>query len=131
MCFDYFCCPPTDLYSLVLATTAHNELDGNAPSELGRLVNLEDIDISYNKVGGQIPTEYRTLPVLLNLSLRSTVIFGDLDSIFCNRNELPLVTDLESLEADCLIPELTCSCCTICCDNAGSDTDDTCVEQNN
>ena len=106
-------------------------MQGNAPSELGRLGNLIQADMSYNKVGGQIPIEYRTLPELTILNLKGTVIFGDLDPIFCTRDELPLVAVLESLEADCLVPELTCTCCTLCCDNAGSDTDKTCVEQNN
>jgi Leucine-rich repeat (LRR) protein len=125
------CYPRTDLSSLVLATTAHNELQGSVPSELGSLKNLKFLDVSYNRLGGQIPTEYRTLPVLTNLDLKSNVMFGDLDPVFCNRDELPLVTVLESLEADCLVPELKCSCCTICCINAGADTEQTCVAQNN
>jgi hypothetical protein len=104
-------------------------LKGNAPSELGRLGNLKAVDLSYNEVGGQIPTEYRTLPELTDLNLISTVIFGDLNPIFCNRDELPMVSQLESLVADCLVPELTCSCCTVCCDNAGSETDKTCLYQ--
>lgn len=131
MCFDSVCCPRTDLYSLVLATTANNKLTDSAPSELGNLGNLEEFDLSYNSVTGQIPIEYRTLPALTNLNLKATFIYGNLDPIFCTRNELPLVAVLESLEADCLIPELTCNCCTVCCENGGSDTDKSCVEQNN
>jgi hypothetical protein len=112
-----------------------NLLEGEIPSSMGNLVNIITMELGTyckllsmrygtrfenltlftllenNFLTGSIPEAFENMSNLQKLNLHRNYITGDLDSILCNRNE-----SLLELTADCNpdLPEVACSCCTMC-----------------
>ena len=85
----------SDHICLILSSsiTASNLLSGTFPTQLASLVDLEDIYIHKNS------------------------LTGDLSADFCGGNS----RKYSHFVADCdgSTPEISCSCCTLCCDEQG------------
>jgi hypothetical protein len=92
-------------------------MDGKVPSELGRLGNIEVLNLNKNAFNGELPTELADLPELQNFGITGNHFFGNLDAMFCDRPSL--FVEFEAFESDCMLDELTCECCTKCCDDEG------------
>eukprot|EP00980_Cylindrotheca_fusiformis_P006739 scaffold1400_cov137-Cylindrotheca_fusiformis.AAC.17 len=139
---------PTELGRLSLLTSldlSNSSLTGTIPSELGNMSLLTSLDISSNRLVGTIPSDIGNLRqlTLLNLSgntgltgtvpvevgqmesimmayFHSTSITGGLDDLaFCRNRFLGYFI----VWSDCggEIPEVTCVCCTNCCNMYGTD----------
>lgn len=112
------CCVLTQALHFGIYPLAHNELEDRIPVELGRLGNLEEVHLDDNRLDGEIPTVFaEKLPQLRIFYVTNNYIIGNLDGTFCHRPDL--FAQLETLETDCLDEDLTCSCCTKCCDGSG------------
>jgi len=57
------------------------------------------------------------MDMLENFYITDNHIFGNLNETFCQRPSD--FAKFEALEADCLDEEVTCDCCTTCCDDTG------------
>ena len=95
-----------------------NTLTGTIPSELGRLTLLEDFHVASNELTGTVPSTLG-LTNAWSIELNNNSITGSLDSIFCNQSQAAFDA-FDTLKADCngAPPEVDCSCCTVCCDDA-------------
>ena len=116
---------------MCLPLSAKNELDGKIPSQLSELRIAETLHLNDNKLDGTVPIELKNMNQLKTLYLTGNLIFGDVDEVFCKRPDS--FETLSSLELDCLQEDLTCTCCSKCCDGSGycCDNDDvgTCGEE--
>jgi Leucine-rich repeat (LRR) protein len=70
-----------------------NNLEGNLPTRLGHLTNLERLVLGANGIGGPLPTELGLLTSLQYLQLKSNIFAGELPS------EIGLLTELVALSA--------------------------------
>ncbi|KAH6755124.1 hypothetical protein C2S53_017888 [Perilla frutescens var. hirtella] len=70
--------------SLATLYMFHNNLDGSIPDVFGRLVFLEDLDLSGNMLEGGISKSLGNLSHLQTLSLSNNDFRGDLDELFKN-----------------------------------------------
>ena len=134
---------PHSFYRASSSYAAENAFDGSLPSELGRL-QLEFIDacqcrlpasfqplhighacliflsLSFtasNLLSGTFPIQLATLPDLEDIYIQKNDLTGDLNAEFCNGNS----GKYSHFVADCAgsTPEISCSCCTLCCDAQG------------
>jgi Leucine-rich repeat (LRR) protein len=102
-----------NLQSLTVLYFQTNDLTGSVPSEIGRLTQLTDLRLHENKITGTIPVELEMLTKLESLGLYDTDLIGNLDPVFCSDRLFPFF----QFFADCSgsPPEITCTCCTHCC----------------
>lgn len=68
-----------------------NNLQGELPSSIGDLKNLESLKLFFNQIGGSLPAELFTLKKLKTLDLNSNLISGTISS------EIEGLTNLETL----------------------------------
>ena len=97
------------------------------PSELGLLTRLHILQLGNNGFSGMVPATFANLTKLDQVSLQGTDLTGTLDVAFCGESD----RDRDYLIADCLNSssssssgpahpgDVTCSCCTVCCDDGG------------
>jgi hypothetical protein len=100
-------------------------LQGQLPSELGRLEALKEFFVYDNRLlTGSVPEVYQDLTNLEHFVFERNDLSGSLDTIFCIN---PFVQDLRG---DCLgdPPEIACTCCTSRCTVDG-ETCETTFEQ--
>jgi Leucine Rich Repeat len=115
-----------DLTSLVLR---NNNFTGTISESIGNLILLRDLDISMNKFTG-------TLPATLAHDENQQMRLFDNDFTGSVPAELCVNADggLETLSADCNKDpttgqaEVSCSCCTVCCDADGSNCMETDID---
>mmetsp|Transcript_11051 Transcript_11051/g.32771 ORF Transcript_11051/g.32771 Transcript_11051/m.32771 type:complete len:732 (-) Transcript_11051:365-2560(-) len=86
---------------------------GTIPTELGKLKELEYLNLSYNSFQGTIPTELGTLPKLLDLRLARNDLVGKMPEDLCHRGNMCY------LSADCNEVQCELGCCTRCCTDGG------------
>lgn len=91
------------------------------PREMGNLGKfnvLSELVLHSTNLSGQVPAELGLLSSLHTLDLGSTSLTGGFESVFCEENS---ALSLPNLSADCgpIDPEVTCSCCTKCCNDNG------------
>eukprot|EP00568_Trieres_chinensis_P000228 CAMPEP_0183307620 /NCGR_PEP_ID=MMETSP0160_2-20130417/18379_1 /TAXON_ID=2839 ORGANISM="Odontella Sinensis, Strain Grunow 1884" /NCGR_SAMPLE_ID=MMETSP0160_2 /ASSEMBLY_ACC=CAM_ASM_000250 /LENGTH=362 /DNA_ID=CAMNT_0025471243 /DNA_START=59 /DNA_END=1150 /DNA_ORIENTATION=+ len=100
-----------------------NYLQGELPKEIGKLPNLEVLDVSFTYMDGIIPSQIGNAKKLKEIYLDNCNFVGKVPSSLCK------LKNLSALSADCLgrNPEVTCECCTICCQGL---PDPKCVEMN-
>ena len=99
-----------------------NGLVGSLPEELSLLGALKTIKVAGNSLTGEIPTKLRTLANLHTVHLEANRFHGDLNHIFCERNNDFATFDsssfatLTEVHSDCAAPHhrVTCDCCTGC-----------------
>lgn len=104
----------TKLESLYLEK---NRFSGSLPRELAKLTNLNELLLYGNgRLEGTVPPEYSQLSSLRYFWIHGTDLSGSIDDIFC------VDKSFQSLSADCAgdPAELSCSCCTQCCDAFGA-----------
>ena len=96
-----------------------NYFGGTIPQELSELKQLQHIDLYANQLEGTIPTSIGLLKQLRSLDLHDNNLIGTVPIEICN---LRKHHQLQELIVDCLpvggkqqTPEVTCTCCTICC----------------
>jgi Leucine-rich repeat (LRR) protein len=97
-----------------------NQLSGPLPSEIGHLTLLENLALGINNLTGTIPSEFASLTDLTTVTLNSNELTGMADSTLCHQ-EGNQMRQYIGLYTDCYgpSPEITCSCCTVCCDDTG------------
>merc|ERR1712007_273959 len=94
-----------------------NKLYGPIPSQLGRLINLGNLQLQNNSLTGSVPSSFSGLSQLQILQLQYNYLTGDFPSSVCNA----LVTDKienkivpTNIIADCFT-KIYCMCCQYCC----------------
>ncbi len=92
-------------------------LGSQIPTAIGRLTNLETMDLSWNDFQGDVPTEMSNMESLNFFDIsRNRDLEGDLTSSFCEKR-----FDFEFALADCAGDiRVFCECCTHCCNREGS-----------
>ena len=128
------------LTNLKTLSVRHNKFRGAIPVALLTLKNLQQLDLSHNSFEGALPAGLHTLPLetldlshnqftgtiadslgasttLTALRLNGNAFVGNIPSMVCDL-ALPL------LETDCSPSalgggEITCGCCTGCCNSSG------------
>jgi Leucine-rich repeat (LRR) protein len=121
---------PTQLGMVTLLESLYlenNRLEGQLPSELGQLTALRQLFVQDNHgLTGSVPKDFTSLAQLEYFWFHGTNLTGSVDDIFC------LIPFVQDLKGDCLLlgdnadddaPEITCTCCTVCCTADG----ETCV----
>jgi len=95
-----------------------NQLTGALPTELGNLRNLDTLMLNRNFLTGTIPNSFSGLTTIDVLLIDGNSLTGDADAI-CGTTGI----NTTAFSADCgaSAPEITCSCCSICC--VDSDTE--------
>lgn len=90
-------------------------ITGAVPRELGRMSELEYLDLSDTGVAGEFPTaEIGELEEMESLFLDRTAVTGDFNTLLCELDQYYIIT------ANCLPGgQVTCECCTTCCDIDG------------
>lgn len=88
-----------------------NYLQGEIPQEMGDLPNLEVLDVSFTYMEGLVPSRLANAKQLREVYLDNCNFVGRIPAGLCK------LKNLQALSADCLgrNPEVTCECCTICC----------------
>merc|ERR1712100_388655 len=105
----------TNLESLYLES---NAFTGPLPSEIGQLPKLTELLLYDNNLTGTVPLEYANLTASNYLWFHGTDLIGNVDDIFCNPSPF-----IQNLSADCsgASAEISCSCCSSCCNVDGED----------
>ena len=85
-----------------------NDFSGFLPSSISFLTNLRAIDLSFNEFTGTIPEGVVNWTNIEEIYLFETFFTGSVPESFC------MLSNLTTLEADCLSKNITCSCCTHC-----------------
>jgi len=119
-----------------------NQLTGEIPTWLGDLTNLHVLDLDFNELRGPIPPELGKLTLMDTLMLNRNYLSGNIPDSFMNLQEIDvLLLDANNItgnadmiclntkinttafSSDCASssPEISCSCCSICCED--SDTE--------
>eukprot|EP00537_Pseudo-nitzschia_pungens_P019540 CAMPEP_0172412928 /NCGR_PEP_ID=MMETSP1061-20121228/78158_1 /TAXON_ID=37318 /ORGANISM="Pseudo-nitzschia pungens, Strain cf. pungens" /LENGTH=794 /DNA_ID=CAMNT_0013149179 /DNA_START=188 /DNA_END=2572 /DNA_ORIENTATION=- len=93
-----------------------NHLEGTIPMEIGILTNLDTLLLNRNYLNGTIPETFSYLTDMDVLVLDGNSITGSADP-FCNAN---INTTFFSADCDTSDPEVTCSCCSLCCNDNNS-----------
>jgi hypothetical protein len=91
-----------------------NQLSGTIPALIGFLTNLDHLLLKGNHLSGSLPSELDHLSNLDVLLLDGNSFVGTAD-VVCKAADLSLqyfVTDCSGSK-----PEITCSCCTLCCED--------------
>jgi Leucine-rich repeat (LRR) protein len=92
-----------------------NGLNGQMPSEIGNLESLRVLLFDQNKLTGPIPNSFKHLAQLKTIFLDNNTITG-LTSAVCALHGLDVfLSDCGGLE-----PELECTCCEYCCEDAAT-----------
>jgi len=93
------------------------KIGSQIPTAIGRLQNLETMDLSWNDFQGDVPTEMANMESLNYFDIsRNRDLDGDLSSSFCEKR-----FDFEYALADCAGDiRVFCECCTHCCNREGS-----------
>jgi hypothetical protein len=131
---------PTEIGNMVLLKGLYlnnNDLRGSIPSEIGNLVNIKGgLDFSNNGLTGNIPVGIGNMPGIKSFRVAGNDIEGELPEdmaglknlrdLYIQRNNIvgviptALCTELQvdgaSVLADCA--EITCICCSTCCDDS-------------
>jgi hypothetical protein len=118
--------------TLTYLSLSNNNLSGLLPTELGSLSNLGMLihwflwgrtdALQWSELSTiQPPTHLRCPLITGTLKLFGNALIGSLEPL-CSVNT---VVGLKGeFSADCLVDTVTCSCCTVCCQEDG----DTCVD---
>ncbi|XP_065864395.1 probable LRR receptor-like serine/threonine-protein kinase At3g47570 [Euphorbia lathyris] len=64
----------------ILLSLAHNSLSGNLPSQVGKLINVYNLDVSENKLSGEIPTAIGDCSALAYLYMQGNSFQGAIPS---------------------------------------------------
>lgn len=91
-----------------------NELKGPIPSELGKLTLLDTLMLNRNYLSGTIPDAFMNLQEIDILLLDANNITGSANVICLNTN---INTTVFSSDCAGLAPEVSCSCCSACCED--------------
>jgi len=97
-----------------------NMLHGELPSELGLLSRLTTLDVfGNNGITGTVPSDLslQFLPDIEKIQLVGTSISGNMDPLFCDGDSNS--GKARDISANCFGPAVSCSCCQVCCDEAG------------
>lgn len=87
-----------------------NQLQDTLPTELGNMLQLEQLRLQNNQLRGQVPTELGALENLRELQLHGNLLLeGAVPAQLCDGTNNFL---LSTLTADC--SNVTCGCCTVC-----------------
>lgn len=110
-----------NLSALTMLDLDSNFLSGAIPPALGNLNNLEYLLVNRNKLQGEIPAELSALSRLSFFVADKNQLTGSADAV-CT---LPNAQDLFA-SADCRgeNPEVTCTCCNVCCEDGDSACND-------
>lgn len=76
---------------LLMAFFRNNSFSNEIPQEYGLLLQLQQLDLSFNSLQGMPPAKLFSLPKITNLSLASNMLTGSLPSNLICGNELGLV----------------------------------------
>ena len=111
----------TELQSLFLE---RNNFNGPLPTDIARLTNLKQLLVYENQLTGHIPIQWRNGLVKLEVFwFHGNDLTGSVDDIFClDPGEYPQFVE-KDLQGDCSgdPPEIICSCCSKCCAFYGQD----------
>jgi len=103
----------------------HNSLTGTFPASYSNLTALEEVNLEGNQLIGSIPSEVSRMTSLSNIWL-SENRFKDGMNNFCQADPTVFVADCLCMNFPQLLPEVKCSCCTVCCTQEGAKEKWTC-----
>jgi hypothetical protein len=109
---------PTEFGRLTLFERLYlenNDFGGFLPSEIGLLTKMEHLFLQGNKFEGTVPLEFSNLQKLETVRLQENDLTGSVDDVFCGTRIQPV----DKISADCgaSAPEISCSCCNVCCED--------------
>jgi len=110
-----------NLSSLTMLDLDSNGLTGPIPASIGSLSKLEYLLLNRNKLQGEIPAELSALSHLSFFVADKNQLTGSAEAV-CT---LPNAQDLFA-STDCrgVNPDITCSCCNVCCEDGDSACND-------
>ena len=107
------------LTNIIIFDVGKTGMSGTIPTELGQCTALVRVSFQLNEMSGTIPTELGKCTALIDVLLHGNYLSGNLSDILCDSG-----TVFEAFWSDCGTSNVTCSCCTACCDG-----NQTCTEQ--
>ena len=72
-------------------------LNGEIPPEIGNLINLETLNLSYNQLTGQIPSEIGNLTNLTRLFINDNQLTGEIPEVICDLSNLYVLGGIDGL----------------------------------
>lgn len=102
-------CNPSEEKHVAQIELAESHVYGTLPPELGMLPELEQLDLSHNRIQGEVPLQWsQSLTKLAILQLHDNQLTGTVPTEFCE------LDGLDTLTTDCSSTDLECECCTEC-----------------
>ncbi|XP_019417686.1 PREDICTED: probable inactive leucine-rich repeat receptor-like protein kinase At3g03770 [Lupinus angustifolius] len=77
--------------ALIRLSLSRNSFSGEIPKHYGQLINLQQLDVSFNSLTGTTPAEIFTLPNITYLNFASNILNGSLQNHISCSNQLKFV----------------------------------------
>lgn len=102
-------CNPNEDKQVAQIHLAESHIYGTLPPELGMLPELEQLDMSHNRLQGEVPLPWaESLGKLEILQLHDNQLTGTVPTEFCQLGALDTFT------TDCSTTDMECECCSEC-----------------
>jgi len=115
-----------NLQDLQMLDLEGNNFNGVIPTFYGLMSNLSILKLNHNQIFGTIPSELSSLGNLKVLLLNNNRLEGKTNEICAatNQNLIQFTSDCyPSMDSD-TGAEVTCNCCTLCCNDENTDCND-------
>ena len=84
-----------NLINLERLNLSYNQLTGPIPSEIGNLTNLIDLNLSYNQLTGSIPHSLGNLTNVTRLFINDNQLSGEIPEVICDLPNLYVLAGID------------------------------------